>query len=427
MTSAVKPYIRKLKPHQTFMGDPDGPLRYIESLGEEVPTFIDPRKDLVAKSNGASANKPVDYHIPIAKRGKYLPTQLSNYDPGIEYPLSKDGFVRCDALAATRQICQRLALNRTGRCTVHGGALHPADKLVSAHMDKSRLTPDVVNRLSRIQKVAMGIIPVSELSDEEIAKGSVREDNGQWATSNFKLDTTIANAMKDEFFKRAAQFYRDNAFSMLEVMRDIALDDTNEARDRVVAAQFNIERVFGKTPDVLITAKTDKPFEEVFTSLVGGSREEFRQGQTAIGAGIIDGEVEADEEDIEYAETVELDDAVDSGLSGSNENESESSADQSSDSETESGDSEVEEVDSESNAMIDRVQSIQDKQARIKAAKDRLKKAKNKRMAAKALGLPSVNSLGFGLNFVEKTLKDGSVETRMRLIPPDHAKRADFG
>ena len=97
-----KPFVRQMpltdrtgKPvargNAMYMGEPDGPMRFIKSLGMEVPTYIDPRNDLKSTYKSAGAHIPVDYHVPPNMRGTYTPQQLADYDPEKNYPTTDAG------------------------------------------------------------------------------------------------------------------------------------------------------------------------------------------------------------------------------------------------------------------------------------------------------------------------------------------------
>lgn len=273
-----------------YMGEPDGPMRFIKSLGMEVPTYIDPRNDLKTGYRNAGAHKSVDYHIPPKMRGPYKPQDLADFDESNHYPTNEQGNVRCSGLKPGGLICQKVARNRTGFCSNHGGALHPADKLFTAERGIMPSTPE---KLDRHQKVEMGIIPVSELSDEEIAKGQIRMDNGTFSPTSPALSNRIQSAIRAEFFKRADRFVQENVMDMLKEMRNIALSTVSEDKDKIAAIQWMTERVLGKTPDVIITNKTDSPFETMMGDVLGGSRESYRNqaSQPPGGMTVIEGEI----------------------------------------------------------------------------------------------------------------------------------------
>lgn len=369
-----------------YMGEPDGPLRFVKSLGIEVPTYIDPRDDLKSTYKSASAHKSIDYHVPPKMRGPYLATQLADYDAGNHYPLTQTGKVRCGGLRADGNVCQKAAMNRTPFCTNHGGALHPADKIFSSQRG---IMPSNREKLSRLQKVEMGMIPVRELTDEEIARFQVKQDDGTFSKTTPALSARIIAEMRQEFFNRADEFARVNTMDMLEEMRKIAMSPVAEDKDKIQAIQWMTERVLGKTPEVVLTSKLDSPFEQMMTEIVSGSRDDYRNAAPALpgGTNVIEGEVvpdvwEDDEDEAEDQNTV-----VD--VSGDDETSSSLTS---------------EEI----------AQQRKEMKARIQANR-------NRKYAAKSRGFDTLDNLPYEIEFKTVMLKSGPV-TRMKLIAPSAQK-----
>ena len=378
-----------------YMGEPDGPMRFIKSLGMEVPTYIDPRNDLKTGYRTAEAHKSVDYHIPPKMRGPYKPQDLADFDETNHYPTNENGNVRCSGLKPSGLICQKTARNRTGFCSNHGGALHPADKLFTAERGIMPSTPE---KLDRHQKVEMGIIPVSELSDEEIARGQVRMDNGTFSPTSPALSNRIQSAIRAEFFKRADRFVQENVMDMLKEMRNIALSIVSEDKDKITAIQWMTERVLGKTPDVIITNKTDSPFDTMMGDVLGGSRESYRNqaSQPPGGMTVIEGEIsdarivlddEGEIEDDEQANQPQM--AIETMVV------------------------EQQPVEDENDPVV-----IARKKREIR---DRRRKARNRRYAAKSRGFNTIEDLPYEVVFKQVKL-GGQMVTRMKLIAPEDQK-----
>lgn len=399
-----------------YMGEPDGPMRFVKSLGMEVPTYRDPRNDLKSDwVQGANSHKSVDYHIPPPMRGTYVPTDLPDFDPDVNYPLTAKLKVRCGGLKADGQICHKSAMNRTGFCGNHGGALHPADKFYTV---KRGVAPTTVENLSRLDKVLLGIIPVSELSDEEISRQKIRDDNGLWVEPSAKIAPKLHKEMNAEFFKRANDYIRSNTLDMLKVMVQIAESDLNEPADRQKAAQWMVERSLGKTPDILLTNKSDKPFEQMFTDIVSGSREEYRNSvqKELTDPNVIEGEIvvigeDEDEENEDNEPAMEGSPVQESVSDGIGAQEEQGQRDGS------GGNDEAEDSDGiDADAVIAEQQR---KAQERKEAKERILKARKRRFAAKAQGLNSVENVGYELKF-SKTQLGGEEVTRMKLVAPEY-------
>jgi hypothetical protein len=173
--------------------------------------------------------------------------------------------------------CGNKAINYSGYCGWHGGALHP--------LDKSEPT------LTREAMFKAGKLPVEDMDEEELARGQVRRADGTW-TNYRTVPQAIFQNMITELFKRADQRLRENLLTAVDTMAEIASGSAYEPEVRIRAAQFIYERVRGKNPDVVIHTQ-DKPFEIMMTDLVmqGGSRAASRQArgiESAIDAEVID-------------------------------------------------------------------------------------------------------------------------------------------
>ena len=262
--------------------------------------------------------------------------------------------------------------------------------------------PSTPEKLSRLQKVEMGIIPVAELTDEEILKMQVRNDDGTFSKTTPMLSNRITQEMRAQFFKRTDDLLRESTMDLLKEMKRIALSAVAEDKDKIQAIQWLTERTLGKTPDVLITNKTDTPFENMMTEIVSGTRDAYRNGnQPALPGGvpIIEGEVfdpyeyddEEDNEDSNIEDAQVVPDHV-----------------QSDDNSTPS-------------AATPSPQSPADIARERKAKKDAINKARNRRYAAKSRGLDTLDNLPYEIEFKIVNLKGGPV-TRMKLIAPDAQK-----
>lgn len=410
-----------LRGNAVFMGEPDGPMRFVKSLGMEVPTYIDPRNDLKSQYKSASAHVSIDYHVPISMRGPYVPRQLGDYDETVDYQLTASGKVRCGGLRNGGQICQKSAVNRTGFCTNHGGALHPADKLFSSERG---IMPSDASQLNRLQKVEMGIIPVTELSDLEISRQQVMQEDGTFSKTTQALSSKIIGQMRTEFFNRAEQFVRENTLDMLEEMKKIALSQVAEDKDKIQAIQWMTERVLGKTPDVLITNKTDSPFENLMGDIEGGSREAYRRQANLEplhgGVPVIDGEIlhELDElngeNDDESADGEYEGSQADSDRNGQAVERADGGEDQSSGGESAPDICDGKEQESEPDSPM----AIA---AARKARKDQIRKARARKYAAKSRGMDTLDNLPYEIRFIDIELKSGPA-TRMKLIAPEDQK-----
>lgn len=297
-------------------GEADGPDKYIAALDMIVPTFIDPRHDLI-KEGMVRQFRRVDYHIPFRMRGFFkLSDWTAEYREalraeGLELKTTSEGLVVCCGVKVYRKDaglpCRSRAVNRTPFCRAHGGGLHPLDKKMSA---KSIIPPpeNRVKALDRPQKFLQGFLELSDLTDEEVQGMFIYSDNGQ------KVQTTVLGSkmhqqIGQELHRRMTRFLQTKTASMLNVMVDIAESDLVEPADRIKAAQWVAERTLGKTPDVIMHGKVDAPYEAIFETIDAGSREDYRKqiekpGLDVGGASdnIIDAETVEESEDSDYGE-----------------------------------------------------------------------------------------------------------------------------
>ena len=263
----------------TTMGDPDGPTRFEESLDCEVPTFLDPRKDLIPSGRGFGSHKRLDYHVPFAMRGEFRPEQWpktfrNKIGPSLR--TTADGFVLCTAFSKRNNgPCGNKAVNRTVFCRNHGGALHPADKKLSGQT-LAPMPEDRIENLDRVQKFMQGFLSVEELDDDEITNSFVRTSAGV-PIKSIVLGKVFEQRIAKELHARLNRYLMSKTPRALEVLYEILDSELVEPADRLKAIQMLTDRTMGKPADVLIHAQTeDKPYESIISRIQGGSREEYR-------------------------------------------------------------------------------------------------------------------------------------------------------
>jgi len=350
-------------------GDADGPDIFVPTLGMEVPSFIDPRDDLIP-SHAKNKFKRLTHHVPFQMRGKFMPEDWpEQYRHHVQARTDMAGFVLCDGKNASGENCGSHAVNRSHFCRNHGGALHAADKKMSG-MNIQPVPEDRNARLDRVQQFMQGLIDPSDLADDEIQGSFVRNDEGIPVTTA-KLGAKFQAILQKELLARLNRFLQSKAPSMLSVMVDIAENDLFEAADRLNAAKWIAERTMGRTPDVVYFGKTDSPYESIFDDhVVSTSRETYR---TQIETG-------GHRQDVLDVELV----------------------------------SDTDSVEDHSDAQ-DTADDIEQRRNEAKAARDRIKKAKQRRFAARALGATSLDDHPWLIDYVPKS--DGTYKAR--LVPPD--------
>lgn len=255
-------------------GDADGPDTFVDSLGIVVPTFLDPRNDLIPPK--ARGYKRVSHHIPFKMRGYFKPQDWpETYRQQITFDVDHEGFVICTGINKAGKKCSNLAANRTIFCRNHGGGLHPLDKKMSIKTVNDAPLERVAG-LDRPQRFMQGFITVEELADEEIQGMFILNDAGQRVRST-ALGVKIHQQIAQELHRRLNRFLQTKTASMLEVMVDIAESELVEPADRIKAAQWVAERTLGKTPDVVIYGKAEQPYESIFQAIDAGSRQDYRE------------------------------------------------------------------------------------------------------------------------------------------------------
>ena len=246
-----------------FVGKPTGPMRFIPELGCETATFVEP----------PGGKKPaLNYHVPLNMRGDYRPDDLANYDPQKAYRTDVLGKVLCYAYSKTGDRCNKRAVNRFPRCDVHGGRLHPLDKIVSDTQEGANSQEQ--QSLSRYRQFLAGQLTVDDLDDEELACCGFRAANG----SIFKprnVPREIAQAFQRAIYERAQAELRSLTVEAAQTMGEIMKNKTIEPDIRLKAALSIIERNLGKTPQVIAVTEA-KAYEEVFDGILSVSRSESR-------------------------------------------------------------------------------------------------------------------------------------------------------
>ena len=272
-----------------LVGQPDGPMKFIPEFGFEVPTYLDPRTDLYKEKDPGKTS--LMHHIPINKRGFYKPHQTADYDPDeYDYIVDGMGWAVCTSTTAAGNPCSRRAANYSWLCGVHGGKLHPLNKIQNDDRDSMQVkgggwgnaaNPEVIERMTRLQKLAQGIISVDDLDDEELARGQCRGRDGKFAgLPPRQIPHGLHQRMVNELFKRADEKLQHSLINVVETMVEVANGDAYEPADRIKAATWIFERVRGKNPDVVIHSQ-DKPWEMALghITMSEGTRAESRQAR----------------------------------------------------------------------------------------------------------------------------------------------------
>lgn len=386
-------------------GDADGPNMFIPEFGFIVPTFIDPRNDLIPELN-RNRFKRLSHHVPFSVRGNFTALDWpEDFRKTVEWRENEDGLVLCDA-CSERSVradkkCSSKAVNRSRYCRSHGGALHPLDKKMSS---RNIVTPpqDRVARLNRPQKFMQGFLDISEISDEEIQGMFIYNDDGS-RVSSMTLGVKIHQQLAQELHRRMNRFLQTKTASMLNVMVDIAESDLVEPADRIKAAQWVAERTLGKTPEVIMHGKVDAPYESIFETIDAGSREDYREKVSStrleLGGGhdpFVDVEIVEEPEDSDNGEDGEREADSSDREHGGNGNE-------------ETGNSLA-----SAQRSDDRREEL-DRQKEIKKART---KAKQRRFAARAVGA-SLHDMPWMIEWKFIPAGEHQGNFKLKLVCPD--------
>lgn len=157
-----------------------------------------------------------------------------------------------------------------------------------------KLKEEAIRTLPRQECFERGYLTVKDLDDEELRYGRCRDEAGRIPNKNGKRTELIPRDMYDEMIAehelRYKQKLRERLDDMLDIMDEIARDDTVEPRDRFEAAKYLFERTAGKTPENVMVNVQHAPWEELLSQVAGiapMSRAEHRE----LGVGIVEGEI----------------------------------------------------------------------------------------------------------------------------------------
>lgn len=278
---------RRAESTSPLVGEPDGPMKFIPEFGFEVGTFTDPRKDLYKKRDSGTSS--LMHHVPRDKRGVYRPEQVADYDPEeYDYEVDDKGYCICTAMTKTGTPCRRRANNMSWLCVGHGGKLHPYDKVVNTQRNEMEdhrgevggvgrgADPELIERMTRFQKLCQGIISVEDLDDEEIARGQCRRADGTFSANPPKMiPKAIHDRMVSVLFERANEAFKVALIPAVITLGKIANGDAYEPADRIKAASLIVDRVMGKNADVVVH-KQDAPWEMALSTITAGSRADSR-------------------------------------------------------------------------------------------------------------------------------------------------------
>lgn len=227
-----------------LMGQATGPQRFVPELGCKVNTFTQ------------SPPKVIKWHVPLDCRGDFRPNQLANFDSSKGYRVDSLGYLLCYGHTKAGERCNKRAKHRFPRCSMHGGELHPLDRVRKD--EKPTAT-------TRYKQFLDGDLTVDDLDDEELACCGFRASDGRiYKPKNVPRE--LSNAFQKAIYERAQEELRALTVDAAKTVGEIMKNKTNEPDIRLKAALSLIERNLGKTPTNVVVSQ-DKPFEVVFDDI----------------------------------------------------------------------------------------------------------------------------------------------------------------
>lgn len=247
-----------------FVGSPDGEQVLIPEVGLSVGTFTVP----------PGGNQPaLNHHVPLNIRGTYRPGECANFDPDKQYRVDKLGFAMCLSTTLADELCKRKAVNRSGLCVVHGGRLHPLDRLQVETGEPETEVP-----LSRYQMFLVGQITVDDLDDDEIMSFGFRKADGKLFKPK-NIPREMVTQFTKSIFERSLDKLKSSALEAANTLASIMVDSTVDASVRRLAAESILDRTVGKAP-LLVTLNANAPWETVFEAIASKPvRDNYIEGE----------------------------------------------------------------------------------------------------------------------------------------------------
>ena len=238
-------------PEVRFVGYPDGDRRFVPEIGLELGTF----------TQEPGGNFPaLKWHIPLNCRGPFRPDQLANFDAEHSYTVDKYGYVKCLARTADDKPCSKQAQNRWPRCVVHGGRLHPLDKLLAETGEPETEVP-----MNRYQMFLAGHLTVDDLDDEELMAFGFRDAKGKlFKPKNIPRD--MVTAFTRAIFDRSLDKLKTSALEAANTLAGIMADPSVDPSVRRLCAESILDRTVGKAP-LLVSISANAAWETIFESI----------------------------------------------------------------------------------------------------------------------------------------------------------------
>lgn len=241
-------------PEVRYVGVPDGPKVFIPEFGLEVSTYT---------QEPGGASPALSHHVPLNLRGPFRPDQLANYDSEKTYRTDAFGYALCLSKVQaedTERFCKRKAVNRCPRCTMHGGRLHPLDKLLAETGE-----PETEVEMSRYQMFLARQIKIDELDDEELMAFGFRKADGKIFKPK-NIPREMVTQFTRAIFDRSLDKLKSSALEAANTLASIMVDPSVDASVRRMAAESILDRTIGKAP-LQVSLTANAPWETIFEAI----------------------------------------------------------------------------------------------------------------------------------------------------------------
>ena len=175
-----------------------------------------------------------------------------------------------DACGGTHtQPCKQFARRASvpPRCAKCGGGTRAETKHLGNGDTKAR---GLAYTSKRVQALLDGTLSVEDLDDEELARGYPRAEDGTFRGRPSVVPTAVHQRVQRELFRRAGEQLKTNLIAASQTMSDIATNKELDPAVRMKAAQWLIERLMGKTPEVT-TTMDEKRYEKLLSDIDRGA------------------------------------------------------------------------------------------------------------------------------------------------------------
>lgn len=118
--------------------------------------------------------------------------------------------------------------------------------------------------------VEAGLIPWSDITDDELSRGKLYDKNGQFrgGGNSSVIPRKMVAALTRRLKERYDDKLREVLLEMQQVHIDVALDAGAPPGDRLRAAAYVQERLIGKVPDKVEVVAEVKPWEGLIDGIL---------------------------------------------------------------------------------------------------------------------------------------------------------------